>query len=153
MNRALVAGTLALFAAVALAPPFVIGYSGAPGTFGTCAGACHGSSGGTIEIVGFPAAYEAGQSYIVSVVHRGGLTINNFNASVRVGSGSTNAGTITAGYQTEVYSAYGETNGVHLSSENQDSCTFNWQEPDPAVGDLKLYVAGLQGNVDTDPTR
>ncbi len=146
MNRTHVAAALLLFAAAALALPSYTGYSGAPGSSGTCAGTCHGSSGGTIAVVGFPAAYEAGQSYVVSVVHRGGSSINNFNASVRVGSGTQNAGTITAGYRTAVYSTGGESNGVHLSSEDQDSCTFNWQAPDPAVGDVKLYLAGHQGS-------
>jgi len=35
---------------------------------------------------------------------------------------------------------------VHLSTSDQDSCTFSWQAPDPAVGDVKLYMAGHQGN-------
>ena len=146
MNRTLISAALALLAARALASPSFTGYSGAPGTSGTCAGACHGSTGGTIAVVGFPATYEAGQSYVVSVVHRGGSSISNFNASIRVGTGSQTAGTITAGYRTAVYSIGSEPNGVHLSSENQDSCTFGWQAPDPAVGDVKLYLAGHQGS-------
>jgi hypothetical protein len=56
-----------LFAAAALALPGYIGYSGAPGTDGTCAGPCHGSGTGTIEVVGFPVAYEQGQTYVISV--------------------------------------------------------------------------------------
>jgi hypothetical protein len=146
VKRVRLAAALILLATIAPGLPSYVGYSGAPGSSGTCAGTCHGSSGGTIEVVGFPAAYDAGQSYVISVVHRGGSTISNFNASVRVGTGSTNAGTITAGYRTAIYNAGGETNGVHLSSTNQDSCTFNWQAPDPAVGDVRLYLAGHQGS-------
>ena len=146
MNRFHTAAVLALLAAAAFAAPDYTGYSGAPGTSGTCAGTCHGPSGGTIAVTGFPTAYELGQSYIISVVHIGGSSISNFNASVRAGSGSHTVGTITAGYRTETYSTGNEPNGVHLSSEGRDSCTFTWQAPDTAVGDVKLYLAGHQGS-------
>lgn len=139
-------GTVVLLAASLSALPDYTGYSGAPGTGGTCAASCHGSSGGSIEVAGFPTAYAPGRSYVVSVVHAGGLSINNFNASVRAGSDSVTAGTITAGYLTETYAVAGEPNGVHLASQNQDSCTFAWQAPDPGVGDVRLYLAGLQGD-------
>jgi hypothetical protein len=146
VNRLSIAAVTALFAAAALALPNYTGYSGAPGTAGTCAGLCHGSGTGTMQVVGFPAAYEQGQSYVISVLKQSGSSISNFNASVRVGTGTQTAGTITAGYRTATYSTGSEPNGVHLSSDDQDSCTFNWQAPDPAVGDVKLYVAGHQGN-------
>jgi hypothetical protein len=145
VNRTIVAVAVALLAAVAAAEVTYTGYSGAPGASGTCAGTCHGGSGGTIAVVGFPAAYEAGHSYIVSIVHRGGSAIANFNASVRVGGGTQTAGTITAGDLTATYSTGNEPNGVHLSGRDQDSCTFTWQAPSPGVGDVKLYVAGHQG--------
>ncbi|MBM3332076.1 hypothetical protein FJY68_09545 [candidate division WOR-3 bacterium] len=145
MNRLHLATGLILAAAIAVAEPGYTGYSGAPGTGGTCAGSCHGSGTGTIQVVGFPVAYELGQSYVISVFKQSGSSISNFNASVRVGTGSTNAGTITAGYQTATYNAGSESNGVHLSSSNRDSCTFSWQAPDTAVGDVKLYMAGIQG--------
>ena len=146
MNRLHLAAVLALVAAAALALPGYIGYSGAPGTDGTCAGPCHGSGTGTSEVVGFPVAYEQGQTYVISVFKQSGSSISNFNASVRVGAGTQTAGTITAGYRTATYGTGSEPNGVHLSSNDQDSCTFSWQAPDPAVGDVKLYVAGHQGN-------
>jgi len=91
-----------------------------------------------------PASYTPGQDYLVSVVHRGGSAISNFNASVRIGSGVQTAGTISAGYRTETYSTGEEPNGVHQSSYDQDSCTFAWAAPDPAVGVVRLYLAGLR---------
>jgi len=145
MNRIHVLAVLVLLMAVAPAEVTYTGYSGAPGSSGTCAGECHGGSGGTVQAVGFPPAYTPGHSYVISVVHRGGSSIANFNASVRIGSGSQTAGTITAGYQTATYSTGTESNGVHLSGRDQDSCTFNWQAPASGVGDVKLYVAGHQG--------
>jgi hypothetical protein len=146
VNRTFVVTAVILLVAVAAAEVTYTGYSGAPGSSGTCAGSCHGGSGGTIQVVGFPSAYEAGHSYVVSVVHRGGPSIANFNSSVRVGSGTQTAGTITAGYLTATYSTGNEPNGVHLSGRDDDSCTFSWQAPDPAVGDVKLYLAGHQGS-------
>jgi hypothetical protein len=136
---------LVLLSAVGLAYPSYTGYSGAPGTHGSCASTCHGTPGGTIQVTGFPAAYELSQTYVISVVHRGGSTLSNFNASVRTAGGSHTTGIITAGYLTATYNTGSEPNGVHLSSDNQDSCTFSWQAPDTAVGDVKLYLAGHQG--------
>jgi hypothetical protein len=146
VNRLHLAAVTVLVGAVAMAEPNYTGYSGAPGTAGTCARQCHGSGTGTIQVVGFPAAYEPGQSYVISVFKQSGSSISNFNASVRVGTGTQTAGTITAGYRTATYSTGSEPNGVHLSGNDQDSCTFNWQAPDSAVGGVKLYVAGPQGN-------
>jgi hypothetical protein len=151
VNKLPLAAVLALLAAVAIAEPSYTGYSGAPGSSGSCASTCHGSSGGTIEVVGFPAAYELSQTYVISVVHSGGSSINNFNASVRTAGGSHTTGTITAGYRTATYSTGGEPNGVHLSSNDRDSCTFNWQAPDTAVGDVKLYLAGHQSSNKSGP--
>ena len=148
MNRLYLAAVVALVATVAFAEPGYTGYSGAPGSDGACAGSCHGSSGGTVEVVGFPAAYEPGRTYVISVFKQSGSSISNFNASVRTASGSHTTGTITAGYRSATYSTGSEPNGVHLSSNDQDSCTFSWQAPDTGVGDVKLYVAGHQGNKD-----
>ena len=72
MNRVHIAAILMLLTAAALAFPSYTGYSGAPGSNGSCASTCHGTSGGTIQVVGFPAAYELSQTYVISVVHRGG---------------------------------------------------------------------------------
>jgi hypothetical protein len=148
VNRHHLGAGLVLVAGVVFAGPSYTGYSGAPGTSGTCASSCHGSGTGAIQVVGFPAVYEPGQTYVISVFKQTGSPISNFNASARVGSGAQTAGTITAGFRTATYNTGSEPNGVHLSSNDQDSCTFSWQAPDPGVGDVKLYVSGHQGNKD-----
>jgi hypothetical protein len=123
------------------------GYSGAPGSKGFCASSCHGSSGGTIQISGFPTQYVPGQSYTVTISHVGGSPIKQFNGSCRIGSGSENAGVIAAGTNTATYSTTGETNGIHLSAADQDNGTFQWTAPPGATGDVTLYIAGHQGSV------
>jgi hypothetical protein len=120
------------------------GYSGADPSR-VCASSCHGASGGTITVTGFPTNYTPGQAYTITVAHDGGSSIENFNASVRIGSGSTNAGVVTAGTNTAVYNVSGETNGVHFSSPGNASGTFTWTAPSPPVGTVKLYLAGHQG--------
>ena len=144
---------LALLAAASLsfASSTFTGYSNAPGTTGACAGLCHGTSGGTITVSGFPASYTPGQAYVITVAHNGGSSIQNFNASVRVGSGPTNAGAITAGTNTAVYSVSGETNGVHFGTPGQASGTFTWTAPSPGVGTVRLYLAGHQGATSGGP--
>jgi hypothetical protein len=121
------------------------GYSGSPGR-GTCAGQCHGGGGGTVTVTGFPSAYTPGQSYAITVQRTSGSSIGNFNGSCRVGTGSTNAGTISGGTGTSTYNVSGETNGVHLSSNNQNSAIFNWLAPAAGTGTVRLYVAAHQGN-------
>lgn len=135
-------------ASLCLASADYTGYSGAPQTAGTCAGACHGSGVGTITVSGFPSTYTPGEAYVITVAHDGGSPIQNFNASVRVGSGAMNAGTITAGTNTAVYNVGGETNGVHFATPNQASGTFTWTAPALSVGSVTLYLAGHQGNYD-----
>jgi hypothetical protein len=138
---------LVLFAAASLcfASATYTGYSGAPGASGTCAGSCHGAGGGTITVSGFPTTYTPGQAYVITVAHDGGSSIENFNASVRVGSGTMNAGEIAAGTNTAVYNVGGETNGVHFGTPGQASGTFTWTSPALSVGAVKLYLAGHQG--------
>jgi len=126
--------------------PSYTGYSGAPGIDGTCAGYCHGSSGGTILVEGFPTTYIPGQYYEVKVNHSGGSIISNFNASVRVGTGTVTAGIITAGLNTATYNIAQEPNGVHFSSSSRDSGTFTWTAPDSGAGEVSLYLAGMQGS-------
>jgi len=149
--RILIVIAACLAATTATALPDYTGYSGAPGSRGICAGDCHGSTGGTITVSGFPSNYAAGQSYVITVEHNGGSSICNFNASVRIGTGSLTAGTLTAGTGTEVYNATGEPMGVHLSSNNRSSGTFTWTAPNPPVGPVKLYLAGHQGSSSGGP--
>lgn len=131
--------------------PSYTGYSGAPGTDGTCAGYCHGSSGGTTIVEGFPTTYIPGQSYEIKVKHDGGSIISNFNASVRIGTGTLTAGTITAGLNTATYNIAQEPNGVHFSSSSRDSGTFTWTAPDSGAGEVSLYLAGMQGTSSGGP--
>jgi len=147
MQRMPVIAALGLAVALlAYGRPTYVGYSGAPGSRGTCASTCHGGSGGTITVSGFPTAYEPGQSYELTVRHTSGSTISNFNCSIRIASNSAIAGTITAGLNSATYTHGQEALGVHLSSSNKDSCKFTWTAPSPGVGDVKLYLAGLQGS-------
>ncbi len=126
------------------------GYSGAPGSRGTCSISCHnrGAFTPTITVTGFPAEYVPGQQYTVTINHQGGSTIKQFNASIRVGTGSSNAGVISSGTGTSVYSVSPqETNGVHFSSADRNSGTFTWTAPGPGTGQVRLYWAGLQGSL------
>ncbi|MBU1983537.1 T9SS type A sorting domain-containing protein [bacterium] len=133
-----------LFSTFANARTSFRGYSGAPG-HQTCASSCHGQAGGNVTVSGFPEAYTPSQSYLITIQRTSGNSINQFNGSVRAGTGSTNAGVITAGTGTEVYNVTGETNGVHLSSSNQTSATFNWTAPAAGTGTVQLYVGAYQG--------
>jgi hypothetical protein len=142
---------LILFFSAALSVSFAFahtgntGYSGAPGSRGTCAGSCHGSGGGTVSVFGFPQSYTPGQQYLITVRKLSGSTISNFNASCRIGTGSTNAGTLAAGTNTSTYSATGESNGIHFTSANHDSGRFAWTAPAAGTGAVRLYVAAHQG--------
>ncbi len=142
---------LSVLALPAMARLSYIGYSGAPGSRGSCAESCHGSSGGTITVSGFPSFYVPGQVCTVTVSRSGGSRIGNLNLSVRAGTGSVIAGTLAAIANCTVYNHTSETQGIHLSPSNQDSCTFAWTAPDPGVGDVRLYLAGMQGSSSGGP--
>lgn len=142
---ALVLGVLLVLAGPVYSHSGYTGYSSAPGCSGTCASSCHGSSGGTITVTGFPSSYTPGQVYPVEIKHNGGNPIQNFNGSCRVDTGSTNAGTIAADLNTATYNVTGETNGVHLSTYPSDSAEFLWTAPAGGTGTVTLYIAGLQG--------
>ncbi len=122
------------------------GYSGAPGSSGSCASSCHGTSGGTIQISGFPEQFVEGQAYTITITHSGGSSIRQFNGSCRAGSGSANAGIISAATNTSAYSQTNETNGIRLSATNQNSGTFIWTAPIDTTSEARLYIAGLQGS-------
>ena len=138
--------TLVAFFALAFAHTSYRGYSGAPGSSGRCASSCHGSNGGTIQVTGFPEEYHPGETYVISVTHAGGSSIRQFNGSCRIGTGSENAGVIAGGHQCGTYNVNSETNGVHLSTSSQDSAAFNWTAPESGTGEVRLYIAGLQGS-------
>jgi hypothetical protein len=121
------------------------GYSGAPGTLGTCASSCHGGANGAVEITGFPASYVPDSTYLISITAVSGQSINNFNASVREGTGSTNAGTLSSGTNVSAYIVAGETNGVHLTTNNHTNGTFNWLAPPAGTGTVRLYAGTFQG--------
>ena len=123
------------------------GYSGAPASNGTCTSSCHAQDSftPTCQVTGFPDTYVPGQQYTISVHHNSRQSINQFNCSIRNNSDSTIAGTISADENTAIYNTTNETNGVHWSAADTDSGTFIWIAPDPGVGDVTLYWAGLQG--------
>jgi len=124
-----------------------IGYSGAPGSRGACSMMCHHQRDftPTVTVTGFPASYVPGQQYTVAVAHNDGSSIKQFNASVRIGTGSSNGGTIDAGTNTATYNHSLETNGAHFSSADQNSGIFLWTAPPSGTGEVRLYWAGLQG--------
>lgn len=130
------------------AEPYVIGFSGAPGTQ-SCASSCHGEGSGSVEIHGFPEAYVPDSLYLIQVASTG-LLIKNFNASCRIGDGTQEAGVLSGTGVTESYSVTGELNGIHLSEFDQDTVEFIWQAPTHGSGEVRLYLAAHQGH-DTGP--
>ncbi|MCB9367243.1 MAG: T9SS type A sorting domain-containing protein [Calditrichaeota bacterium] len=121
------------------------GYSGAPGALGRCASTCHGQSNGTVQITGFPTSYVPDSTYLITITAVSGSSINNFNGSIRVGTGSVNAGVISSGSNTSTYNVSQETNGIHLSANNRTSGTFNWHAPASGTGTVRLYASAHQG--------
>ena len=149
MNKARFVLSMAMLFAlvsIAISRPTYVGYSGAPGSNGTCASSCHGSPGGTIRISGFPEGYIPGHTYTITISHDGGNTIKQFNGSCRIADGARNAGVISAGSNTQTYNVYNETNGIHFLSTDRDSGTFYWETPPPGTGEVRLYIAGHQGS-------
>ncbi len=147
MRICLTMGLLLLGLAPAWAHNAYTGRSGSPGR-NTCASSCHGGTGGTISLSGFPASYTPNQSYLLSLSHGTGGQIVNFNASCRLNAGVDNAGVISAGAATAVYNVAGETNGVHFTSSFQDAGTFTWTAPAAGAGSVRLYLGGLQFDYD-----
>jgi len=131
------------------AHPTYIGYSGAPGTLGACSASCHHRRNfePTMLVSGFPEAYEPGTQYIIAASHASGTSIRQFNSSIRQGTTSNNAGVITSGVNTVTYNSSHETNGVHWTSAGRDSGNFVWTAPPAGTGEVRLYWAGLQGNL------
>jgi hypothetical protein len=118
------------------------GYSGAPGTR-TCAASCHGGTGGSLVVTGFPTAYQPGQSYRVVVKHTSGSPIVNFNVTTRVGSTNTVGGTFAAATNSTLYT--GTDGGVYASPHLIDSAVFLWTAPSSGTGPITFYAAAFQG--------
>jgi hypothetical protein len=131
------------------AHPTYVGYSGAPGSRGTCSMSCHHMHNmtPTVTVTGFPSTYTPGQQYTIAIGHSSGMAIKNFNCSVRIGTGSSNAGTLAAGTNTSTYNNSSETNGIHFTAIDQNSGTFLWTAPTAGTGAVRLYLAALQGNL------
>lgn len=147
MRTAILLWIITILPISAFAHTSYTGYSGAPGSNGTCTRSCHFqfSFTPTITVTGFPEIYEPGQQYTISVGHTSGSAINQFNASIRIGSGSENAGIISAGSGTETYNTANETNGVRWLFADSDSGDFIWTAPDSGINEARLYWAALQG--------
>jgi hypothetical protein len=145
MRIALVGLMIALSTTYSFAHINYTGRSGSPGR-NTCASSCHGivPAAGTAQITGFPASYTPGQTYLLTINHLSGDIIANFNASCRIGTGTTNAGVISAGTNTSTYNVTGETNGVHFTFGPQESGTFSWQAPVAGTGAVTLYAGAIQ---------
>jgi hypothetical protein len=126
------------------------GRSGAPGRQ-TCASSCHGIGTGNVVLSGFPATYTPSQTYLITIERTAGAAIANFNGSCRIGTGTNNAGVITAGTGTSTYNVTGETNGIHMTTGNLNSATFNWTAPTAGTGSVTLYVGAHQDNIADGP--
>lgn len=146
---------VALFigATASFSHPTFTGYSGAPGSSGTCASSCHGNGTGSIVLSGIQQSYDPSKSYTLTVSRASGSSIYNFNASSRKGTSTTVAGTFGAGTNTALYSAPGVENGVRASSDLFSSATFQWTAPAQGTGPVTLYLAGLQGSMGGQNTK
>jgi hypothetical protein len=117
------------------------GYSGAPGK-SSCASSCHGGTSGTLTVTGFPATYSPGQTYTVTIAHSGGNPLVNVNATTRLGTTTTVAGTFTAGTNTAVFT--GADGGIYFSTHLVDNATFQWKAPASGSGTVNFYSSGFQ---------
>jgi hypothetical protein len=142
---------LCLFTVSAFAHPNFTGYSGAPGSLGSCAMSCHGSDGGSVSILGFPATYVPGESYTLTIMRITGDSISNFNASVRTTPANVIAGVLSAGTSTAIYSVAAETNGVHFQTPNHGSGTFVWTAPAAGTGTVHLWAGAHQSTLPEGP--
>ncbi len=135
-------------AGVASAYPHYRGYSGSPGRQ-ACSVSCHHrhNFSPSMTVTGFPESYLPDQQYTIAFGHESGSSISQFNCSARIGTGSSNAGTMSAGVNTATYNVSNETNGVHATAEGINSGTFIWTAPPAGTGSVRLYWAGLQGNL------
>ncbi|MDP1676453.1 MAG: choice-of-anchor V domain-containing protein [Bacteroidota bacterium] len=128
---------------------FTGGYSGAPGK-SSCASSCHGGSIGTIQVSGFPTSYKPGQTYTITITHNGGNKIVNINATTRLGSTTTVAGSFVGGSNSILYT--GDDGGVYAPTHLVDVVVFQWNAPAAGSGPVILYAAGFQGTSTGSPS-
>jgi hypothetical protein len=96
-----------------------------------------------LVVTGFPSSYQPLQAYRIVIRRNGGSLMVNFNATTRVGSSSTVAGTFGAVRNSAVYS--GADGGVYASPRSVDSAVFQWTAPAAGTGPVNFYAAGYQG--------
>ena len=136
---------LTCFAAIAFAHnSYTGGYSGAPGRQ-TCASSCHGGTSGTLTLTGFPTSYTPQHTYRILVGHNGGSPIVNFNATTRIGTSTTVAGTFVNVTNTALYVGGNGDGGVYANPHSIDSAVFQWTAPAAGNGTVNFYAAGFQG--------
>jgi hypothetical protein len=137
------------WAARAPALPSLVGFSGAPGTGGSCAVHCHGSPGGSILVTGFPAQWVPGDTYPVLIGHHSGDAISNFNASVRKANDTPCVGVFVPGPNLELYTSGTDSNALHFATADQDTGSFLWIAPLAGPDSVELYLSGMQSTVMT----
>jgi hypothetical protein len=143
MNQRILFAILLLASVASAHNSYTGGYSGSPG-LRTCALSCHGGSGGTLVVNGFPSAYVPGQTYRLTVAHVGGSPIVNFNLTTRAGSTGSVAGTFTPVSSCVLYA--GTDGGIYASPHMIDSAVVNWTAPAKGAGSVTLYAAAFQGS-------
>lgn len=119
------------------------GYSSSPGSSGRCASSCHGGTNGTLVVSGFPAVYQPQQTYRIVIKRNGGSLMVNFNATTRIGSGTTVAGTFSTVTNTALFA--GSDGGVYGSPKLVDSAVFQWRAPASGTGTVNFFACGYQG--------
>jgi hypothetical protein len=119
------------------------------------------ATGGSLAITGFPAQYEPGKTYPVTVtINRTGSSRWGFECAVRQdlsGSGARQAGNLVATdtRNTHVDSEAGIQYVHHvfaLSGSGPRSWTFNWVAPTTAVGTVRCGCASNAANGDGNNT-
>lgn len=146
-------GMLLVGVSISSSRPTFTGYSGAPGSSGTCASSCHGSGTGSMVLSGIQQSYDPLKTYTLTVSRTSGSSIYNFNASSRKGTSATVAGTFGTGSNTTLYSVPGVENGVRASLDLISTATFQWTAPAQGTGVVTLYLAGLQGSMSGQNTK
>lgn len=118
------------------------GYSSAPGK-SACASSCHGGTAGTMQVSGFPASYIPGQTYTITITHSSGNKFVNVNATTRLGTTATVAGSFVVGSGSALYT--GTDGGIYAPTHLVDVVVFQWKAPAAGSGPVTLYTSGFQG--------